>query len=584
MCGVHGDPTLPALDAELTPAPAPTPSVTAADARAVLRSGPEPRSLTERSAVELAGMIRRREVTSREVLEAHIARLSLTEPRVHGIVGYRYLAAREAADAADARIAAAGPDEQLPPLLGVPCTIKESIGVEGMPNTAGFKPVAERRATAHAPAVRRLIEAGAIPLGVTNTSELCLWIEATNRVYGDTANPYDVTRTVGGSSGGEGAVIGSGGVPFGLGSDLAGSIRVPAFCCGVFGHKPSVGVVPTSGHFPMGAGPSRRMMVIGPLARRAEDLMPLMEILNYDDPDDPYDREIPLGDPYAVKMAGLRVVVPDGFGATSFIDKELLQARERVIAHLSGQGAEIVRVSAKGLIKTQVVFVEALRGALDEEFNSSVGWEMERVRDMYRGLRGADGEHTAAFVNLMSLAQLIGRLRPAGAAHKLEAYASKLAAQFADQIGDGVMLLPPMPRAAPPHGWTTLRPWAMQTMVPANLFGFPSTQIPLGFGSEGLPLGIQVMAPMDQDHRSIAVALELERAFGGWVAPEHAPDPPAPAVRRATAVRRAAVRGSMAAWERRPVPTTMRTAGGSDTRSFPSRAWAAIRGRSSATR
>ena len=584
MWPVHGDPTAPALASEPPAKTAAARSVTAADARAALRSETEPRSLTERSATELAGMIRRREVTSRQVLEAHIDRLALTEPRVHGIVGYRYRDAREAADAADARIAAAAPEEELPPLLGVPCTIKESIGVKDMPNTAGFKPVAERKATAHAPAVRRLMEAGAIPIGVTNTSELCLWIEATNRVYGDTANPYDVTRTVGGSSGGEGAVIGSGGVPFGLGSDLAGSIRVPAFCCGVFGHKPSVGVVPTTGHFPMGAGPSRRMMVIGPLARRAEDLMPLMRILNYDDPEDPYDREIPLGDPTAVKMAGLRVVVPDGFGATSFINKEMIQARERVISHLSSQGADIVRVSARGLIKTQIVFVEALRGALDEEFNSSVGWEMERVRDMYRGLRATEGEHTAAFVNLMSLAQLVGRLRPAGAAHKLEAYASKLAAQFSEQIGDGVMLLPPMPRAAPPHGWTTLRPWAMQTMVPANLFGFPSTQIPLGFGQEGLPLGVQVMAPMDQDHRSIAVALELERAFGGWVAPEHAPAAPAPAVRRATAVRRAAVRGGLAAWERRPVPTTVRSAGGSDSRSLPTRAWAAVRGRSSASR
>ncbi|MBJ7472552.1 MAG: amidase, partial [Solirubrobacteraceae bacterium] len=453
---VHGDPATPALGVAPVPA-TDLPRVTAAAAQSALQSQ-RPRSLTEQSATELARMIRSHEVTAREVLEAHIARLRLTEPRVNAVVAYRYAAAREAADAADARIAAAGRDEILPPLLGVPCTIKESIGVAGMPNTAGFMPVAGRLAEVDAPAVQRLVEAGAIPLGVTNTSELCLWIEARNRVYGDTANPYDVTRTVGGSSGGEGAVIGSGGSPFGLGSDLAGSIRVPAFCCGIFGHKPSVGVVPTTGHFPMGAGPSRRMMVIGPLARRAEDLMPLMRILNYDDPSDPYDREIPLGDPADVQLDGLRVVVPDGLGVTSLISKEMLGARERAIAHLASQGANVERVSARGLIKTQIVFIEALRAALDDDFNDSIGWEVERIRDMYRDLRGTEGTHTPAFVNLMSAARLFAYVRRARSTEPLELAASKLAASFTEQIGDGVMVLPPLPRAAPPHGWTTLRP------------------------------------------------------------------------------------------------------------------------------
>ncbi len=500
------------------------------------------RTLTERSALELAGMIRRGDVTSRQVVEAHIQRLALTEPKVHGIVGHRYTDAREAADAADARIAAAGPDEVLPPLLGVPCTVKESIGVAGMPNTAGFKPVAGRIAERDAPAVRRIVEAGAIPLGVTNTSELCLWIEARNRVYGDSHNPYDVTRTVGGSSGGEGAVIGSGGTPFGLGSDLAGSIRVPAFCCGVFGHKPSVGVVPTSGHFPMGAGPSRRMMVIGPIARRAEDLMPLMEILNYDDPDDPYDRVIPLGDPAAVSMKGLRVIVPHGLGVTSYVSLELLDARERVAQHLESQGADLVRVNAKWLIRAQIVFIESLRAAWTSEFEASVGWESQAVRNLYRGLRGSDPDHTAAFVNLAATVKLAGLFRKAGTTEPLERAANKLAAKMAEQIGDGVMLLPPLPRVAPRHGWTTLRPWAMQTMVPANLFGWPATQVPLGIGEEGLPLGVQVMATMDQDHRSIAVAMELERAFGGWVPPEYAPGAPAPAARARPQLRAAVTR------------------------------------------
>jgi Asp-tRNA(Asn)/Glu-tRNA(Gln) amidotransferase A subunit family amidase len=119
----------------------------------------------------------------------------------------------------------------------------------------------------------------------------------------------------------------------------------------------------------------------------------------------------------------------------------------------------------------------------------------------------------------VSIVSKVRRPTPPGA---FDRAIGQLAAQVAAEIGDGVMLLPPLPRAAPPHGWTTFRPWAMGSMVPANLFGWPATQIPMGIGREGLPLGVQAMAPMDQDHRSIAIALELERAFGGWVPPEQA--------------------------------------------------------------
>jgi fatty acid amide hydrolase 2 len=526
--------------------PVPTPGAQSPAAVPVsaeqLAPAPPSAELTELSATALARLIRSGAVSSREVLEAHFARASVTEPRVHGIVAWRQTDAREAADAADARIAAASPDEELPPLLGVPCTIKESIGVAGMPHTAGFQPVQGRKASVHAPAVQRLVDAGAIPVGVTNTSELCLWIEARNKVYGDSHNPYDLGRTVGGSSGGEGAVIGSGGVPFGLGSDLAGSIRVPAFCCGIFGHKPSVGVVPTTGHFPMDPGPGRRMMVIGPLARRAEDLLPLMEILNYDDPEDPWDREIPLGDPASVKLAGMRVVLPEGVGITVGVSSELLETRERAAAALAAQGARIVRVNGFKLVKAQLIFIEALRAAWNDEFVESIGWEARRVRQLYRELRTADGPHTPAFVNLAASVSLAGKIRRPLPPATFTRAIDRLSAEVAEQIGDGVMLLPPMPRPAPPHGWTTFRPWAMGTMVPANLFGWPATQIPMGIGEEGLPLGVQAMAPMDQDHRTIAVALELERAFGGWVPPERA-EAVAPVVRPSERVRvRARVR------------------------------------------
>src|SRR5688572_19259928 len=157
------------------------------------------RPLTERSAGELAAAIRARELTASEVVEAHIEVLRRVNPRINAVVVERYDAAREEAEAADARVAAAAAGEELPPLLGVPCTIKGSFGLPGHPQWAGLVARRDHVAERAAPAVQRLLDAGAIPLGLTNTSELTLWVETDNRVYGRTNNPYDLRRTAGGS-------------------------------------------------------------------------------------------------------------------------------------------------------------------------------------------------------------------------------------------------------------------------------------------------------------------------------------------------------------------------------------------------
>jgi Asp-tRNA(Asn)/Glu-tRNA(Gln) amidotransferase A subunit family amidase len=174
-------------------------------------------------------------------------------------------------------VAEATEPEELPPLFGVPFTCKESIAVAGLPNCAGVVARREHRAEKTAPAARRLFEAGAILLGLTNTSELTLWVETDNRLYGRTCNSYDPERTAGGSSGGEAAAIACGGAPLGLGTDFGGSIRLPAFFNGIFGHKPSAGLVSNAGHYPPAHDEADRIVATGPLTRRAEDLMPLLE-------------------------------------------------------------------------------------------------------------------------------------------------------------------------------------------------------------------------------------------------------------------------------------------------------------------
>src|SRR4051794_25331982 len=260
-------------------------------------------SLLAKSASDLARGIREGELSAREVVEAHAWRLHRAQPRTNALARDRFERALAEADAADARVAAAGPDDELPPFLGVPCTIKESIALNGMPNCAGLVTRRDVLADETAPAAQRMIDAGFIPLGVTNTSEMTMWIESDNRVYGRTRNAYDPHRIAGGSSGGEGAAVGSGGAPVGLGSDIGGSIRLPAFFNGVFGHKPSPGLVPNTGQFPSTSGEAARMLTMGPLARRAEDLMPVLRLISGPDGRDPRaDEEVELGEPATVSL------------------------------------------------------------------------------------------------------------------------------------------------------------------------------------------------------------------------------------------------------------------------------------------
>jgi len=220
-------------------------------------------SLLFRSATELARMIRDREVSSRDVVEAHIRRIEEVNPSLNAVVATRFDDAREEARRADVLISRASAPGDVSPLCGVPCTVKEAFALEGMPNTGGLLSRKGKVARQDATTVSRLRSAGAIPLGVTNVSELGMWVESNNLVYGRTASAHGRRRTSGGSSGGEGAIVSAGGSPFGLASDIGGSIRVPAFFNGVFGHKPTGGLVPNSGQFPLADGRPPRG---GPLA------------------------------------------------------------------------------------------------------------------------------------------------------------------------------------------------------------------------------------------------------------------------------------------------------------------------------
>jgi len=450
------------------------------------------------------------------VVAAHIELLERVNPRINAVVVPRFDAALREAEAADALIAERGDDPSLPPLLGVPCTIKESIGMEGMPSCAGVVARRERLCTRTATIARRIVEEGAIPLGLTNTSELTLWVETENRVYGRTSNAYDPSRTAGGSSGGEAAAIASGGAPFGLGTDLGGSIRVPAFFNGIFGHKPSRHLVPATGLYPAATGITGELNACGPLARRACDLMPVLRAIAGPDGEDPLTERMDLGDPGEVSLEGLRVVISDA-ATLAPTSPELVAARERAAGALAAAGARLERVAMGSLRRALEIYLTTLNSGISlRELLREAGAEPTLRASFQR-----DGPHTAA-TRLSLVAERLATLAPRGRSERALAAREALTEELNATIGDGVLLHPPAPTVAPRHGRTVGRIWWIQPMIAFNLAGLPVTQTPLGLGKRGLPLGVQVAAGPGRDHVSIAVALELERVFGGWSAPNAA--------------------------------------------------------------
>jgi fatty acid amide hydrolase 2 len=473
------------------------------------------------SATAIARLIRTGELTSREAVETHIEHIARVNPSINAVVRDRFAEARAEADAADA-LRASTSAGSLPPFHGVPCTIKETFALTGMPNSAGLFRRKDVVAESDAPTVARLRRAGAIPLGVTNTSELAMWMESNNKVYGRSNNPYDPTRIVGGSSGGEAAIIGAGGSPFGLGSDIGGSIRGPCFFNGIFGHKPTGGLVPNTGQYPMVQNRTLRILATGPMARRAEDLMPLLRILAGPDGEDAACRPMQLGDPAAVDLRGRVLVNVEDNGALE-VSADLRDAQTRAVSALGARGMRVRSARFRGLKKQFEIWSAMMGRERDVPFAKMLkqGRKMYPVWELAKLLAGRS-EHTMMAI-LLALVEPLPDLLPA-TSRKLIAIAATLRQEILDAIGEeGVMLYPTYVTPAPRHGLPALEslvlrmPFAYQGIV--NVLELPATQVPLGLNARGLPLGIQVISAHGNDHVTIAIAQELERTFGGWVPP-----------------------------------------------------------------
>lgn len=479
------------------------------------------REILRCSATAIAKMIRDGELTSREAVEIHIGQIEKVNPTLNAVVRERFDDALAEADTAD-EVLKTKQASELPPFHGVPCTIKECFALTGMPQSSGA--VARRGVISYedATAVQRLRAAGAIPMGVTNTSELCLWMESNNYVYGRTNNAYDPKRTVGGSSGGEGAIVSAGASPFGLGSDIGGSIRMPAFFNGVFGHKPTGGLVPGSGQHPCAENEALRFLTTGPLCRKAEDLMPLLRVLAGPDGIDSGCFEMKLGFPGNVDVRNIRYLNMKQIERYP-VHPSLQRRQEIMVDLLKRRGMKIVDVEIPEFSQAFEIWSAMMGEASDTPFVEHMGdgVPVNAAVELGKWLVG-QSDHTA-MASLLGIAEKLVDLLPSYRTKLIE-LGQTLKAQLAEMLADdGVMFLPSYTVPAPKHNvpfFNQLRlrfDYAYTAIL--NVLEVPVTQVPLGMDRLRLPLGIQVAAGHGQDHMTIAVAMMLEREFGGWEPP-----------------------------------------------------------------
>jgi fatty acid amide hydrolase 2 len=267
--------------------------------------------------------------------------------------------------------------------------------------------------------------------------------------------------------------------------------------------------------YPSTAGEAGRMLQVGPLARRAEDLMPLLRLMAGPDGVDPMSRSVTLGDPASVSVQGMPVATVEDASLLP-MSRELRDARERAAGALAGAGATLCSISLRSWRRAVMPFLATLQagaGSTTLGLIEQAGAALPTWRTIVR--RG--GPHTMP-TRITVAAERLPQLSDRRRAKLLDA-GRRLGSELTDAIGGGVLLHPAHPRVAPRHGRTVGRSWLLTPAAIFNLAGVPVTEVPLGLNPQGLPLGIQVAAGLDRDHVTIAVAVELERVFGGWVPP-----------------------------------------------------------------
>uniref|UniRef100_A0A1Q3FKY0 Putative amidase n=2 Tax=Culex tarsalis TaxID=7177 RepID=A0A1Q3FKY0_CULTA len=476
------------------------------------------------SATSLATKIRTRKLTSVEVMEAFIERCKEVNPLLNCVVDQCYEAALRDAAKADALVASGTlTEEQLAtekPFLGVPISTKDCIRVKDLLHTAGIWKRRTIRGEKDARAMELMRKAGAIPFALTNVSECCMWWESVNTIHGRSRNPYDTNRIVGGSSGGEGAIQAAAASPFGLGSDIGGSIRMPAFFNGIFGHKPSRNIVSNDGQYPEAISEEQDMFLgIGPMCRYATDLKPMLKIITDDKA-----KMLRLDEPVDLKQVKFFYQLNDGGGSlVSPVDIDIRDAMEKAMAHFrTTVKADVRKVYLDKMRKSAPIWFGNMKHKEEIAFEQQLDNLEGRINPYTELLKWFIGQSNHTFVGIMTAITERGGVQyDTPLYHAMVRQRDELLTEFKAMLGDnGVFIYPTHPTVAPYHNEPIVRALNFSYTGIINVLGLPSTAVPLGLGREGLPIGVQVVGNVNQDRLCLAVACELERAFGGWVAPE----------------------------------------------------------------
>jgi Asp-tRNA(Asn)/Glu-tRNA(Gln) amidotransferase A subunit family amidase len=466
--------------------------------------------LTFLSAASVADAIRRKEISPVELVKAHLERIEELNPRLNAYVEVcaeaALAGAKRAEDAiVDGRICGS--------LHGVPISIKGAISVQDMLWETGTRLRQGMRASQDATLVSRLRKAGAIILGVTNTAELLMAWDTDNVLNGRTANPWDPSRTAGGSSGGEAAAIAAGMSAGGVGSDGGGSIRVPAHFSGICGLKPTPGRIPATGHYPESLGPFALTGVVGPMARTVGDLKLLFEAMQGLDYADTSAAPVPVQWPLRDQLRKMRIGYFEDDGRTP----------------VTAETRAAVRVAADAL-KTA--------GFLVEQFRPE---GLEEARHQWWKVFGTMGGMLLAPMTRGRIDELSPALKqylewtarePCHTGESLlQTWLQRdiIRQKIFQQMNEFPLLL--CPAAAIPAFKHGERSWCVDNKIVQyldawsytewfNLLGTPAVVVPMSRSNEGLPIGVQISARPWQEEVVLSVAEELEAQRGEWCHPK----------------------------------------------------------------
>jgi amidase len=473
-------------------------------------------------ATELVAALSAWEISSRELLESYLGRIERLNPALNAIVtldAERALADADTADRAIAHGQSGGP------LHGLPITVKDCLATAGLRTTAGAAALADYVPEHDADAVARLRSAGAIVFGKSNLPAFAGDAQSYNDLFGTTNNPWDVRRTPGGSSGGSAAAIAAGLSGLELGSDLGGSLRIPAHFCGVYTLKPTYGIVPLHGHIPPLPGTLADIDVsaIGPLARSADDLDLALSVIAGPDTERGVAWRLELPPPRRTSLADYRIAawLDDPYCA---VDREITAVYDHLVTALRSAGATVAEPAppvplADGHDVAQRLIQGAMSGWLpDETFQTLLARAEAALAD----------DATPPVRWARNITQRVREYR------RSEEQRLRLKAVWTDFFrGHDVLLCPVMPTPAFPHDQTpdvdartivvngAMRPYGDQFswMQAIGVMHLPVVVAPVGLTSAGLPVGIQIVAPHLEDRTAIAVARHLADVVGGFQAP-----------------------------------------------------------------